>query len=311
MPIAVVNGAAAARSRLATCVRLGFGALLVFMVVAPAHRALANGAPGSYAIVFDQGGEPLAGTYWIAPNVRVVMRGRGQPAGVRPLLMDREFLPERFSDFSLLEVARFGHIPALKIEDLKLGTAVTVLRQRFTPRFDAILAMAAKPEPAAVPETRGADLTMRITLVGSQMLTLGDRSFATYSIESRDEGPLKQGEDGISRQLYIAGPGMLIMQDKAGLATRIEQGQAVSSADFVTYFEMLAYRTVSPSPSACLAAKRETEAFKKAATAYRDFVDAYTAKSFPLSSLSYEMAKGTKDIEPLIKDAMNFLICPP
>jgi hypothetical protein len=291
--------------------KLALGSMLACAVLAPIQPAMGNGTLGSYAIVFDAAGEPLAGTYWIAPDVRVVMRGSVQPGptSMTPILMDREFMPRRFSIFNLFDNARFEYSPSLDIAALKLGVPVTVTRQRFTPRFDGIDAMAAKPEPAAVPETRGDDLTMRVTLVGSQILTLSANSFKAYSIERRDQRAVNPGEDPVSRSIYIDELGMLISRDGAGPPVRLEQGQLISSADFIAYFQMLAFRTFSPTASACLEATRKTDAFKTAAKAYRDIVDAYTAKSFPVSSLSYEMAKGVKDIEPLIKDALHYQIC--
>lgn len=91
---------------------------------------------------------------------------------------------------------------------------------------------------------------------------------------------------------------------------RIERRTLTSSVDFVSYFWMLAYRTKLAATAACLEGKRKTDAFKAASAAYRDIADAHTAKSFPLSSLSYEIAKDLKNIEAQVKDALPYLLCP-
>jgi len=77
---------------------------LCLMLFGVARPAWATGVPGSYAIVYDAAGEPIAGTYWIAPDVRVVMRGHpregsGRPTlpALMPILMDREFVTTRLS----------------------------------------------------------------------------------------------------------------------------------------------------------------------------------------------------------------------
>jgi hypothetical protein len=85
----------------------------------------------------------------------------------------------------------------------------------------------------------------------------------------------------------------------------------ISSVDFLAHVEMLAYKNKLPQAAACLNATRQTDAFKGAAATWRDIVDAYTARAFPVSGLSYEMAKGIKEIEPLRKQVALDQICKP
>lgn len=280
--------------------------------------AQAAGAPGSYAIVFDAAGEPIAGTYWIAPEVRVVMQGHRRPGSgapalpsLTPTLMDREFLPRRQSIDPLFLLLRFDHSPGPTVDMLKLGSPATSVRTDFSPSFSSIQAMGLKPEPAAVPETRAGSVTFKLTLLSSQVLILGDTRLTAHMLETRSENP--EGHPLIPpvRALLLAETGMLIDQDRFDPPARIERGALTSSADFISYFEMLAYRTKLPATAACLERKRRTDAFKAASTVYRDIVDAYTAKSFPLSSLSYVMAKGITDIEAQIQDTAPHLLCPP
>lgn len=280
--------------------------------------AWATGSAGSYAIVFDAAGEPIAGTYWIAPNVRVVMRGHGRPGSGRPalptltpFLMDREFLPNRLSAPVWLHTLRLDYSPSPTIDALKLGVPIAIVRRDFTPILTAIDAMAARPEPAAVPETHEGSMTLKLTLLASQELMLGDAKLTAHMVETRAEDPARHALIPPVRTLLLAETGMMIDQDIFALPVRIEQGALTSSVDFVTYFEMLAYRTRLPATAACLEAKRMTDAFKAASVAYRDMTDAYTANSFPLSRLSYETAKSLKDIEAQVRDALTHLLCRP
>ncbi len=302
-----------------TCAIRRLAVALCLMLSNTMDHAWAADAPGAYAIVFDAAGEPIAGTYWIAPEVRVVMRGHTRPGSGRPvlrsltpILMDREFLPKRLLAPVWLDILRFDHSASPPIDAMKLGVPITIVRQDFTPVLTAINAMAARPEPAAVPETRERSVTFTLTLLGSQVLMLGDVKLTAHSLETRGEGTA--GPAALitpARTLLLAENGMLIDQDMYEPPARIERGALTSSVDFISYFEMLAYRTKLPATAACLESKRSSDAFRVASAVYRDIADAYTAKSFPLSSLSFELAKDLKEIEQRVRDALPHLLCPP
>ncbi len=197
---------------------------LCLMLSGAARPAWATGAPGSYAIVFDAAGEPIAGTYWIASDVRVVMRGHhregsGRPTlpSLTPILMDREFLPKRLSAPVWAQISRFDHSPTPTIETLKLGSPVTIVRQEFSPVWTSVSAMSARSEPTAVPETREGSTTFTLTLLASQALKLGDATLTAHTLETRG-GSLPDKDAWIppARALLLVETGMLIDQVSIG-----------------------------------------------------------------------------------------------
>lgn len=245
---------------------------------------------GRYILLLDKEGKPVAGSYWLSPELKISVYSRDGALPTEPEFRDRDFFPKRRGAMLKLINNSYGYSP--EPSTVGIGKTQIIARKETSVGF---LAATQKPE----------ELIIRHTLHG----TFGSKLDGTdlishfYTIERND---LKTPDPEWGKRVYIETLDMDLTDQQAARVERIQSGEALSSGDF--YIDYMIRINVIPDFSRCLEEKRKATDYPEKARRQREGSDAYMANTFPGDGLAFW------EIEPFSaadEQAMNvYQICP-
>ena len=253
-----------------SCKVLLAAAMLSVLACVAAASDVQPGETGSYVILKDGHGRPLAGAYRIGEGTKRALRDRA--SGV--ILVDREFLPRRMTLPFTLNISRFEYEPDVAPEMLVEGNQ-EFQRSHFTSLPDL------SSGGSAYTEKLEASDSVHLIAKGPKQVTIG--GVMTHRLDYEMPAPLPFGGLGTATsRVYF--PEFDIDLDAAAAEdiAAIEQGTASSSEDFAALY--LGRGATTAAAAACIEERRASGPYRKASARYRAVADAHTAKSFPANS---------------------------
>jgi hypothetical protein len=268
--------------------------LLVIMTAVPLSAQAADAVirkAGRYILLLDNEGKPVAGSYWLSPDLKISVRSRDGALPTEPEFRDRDFFPMRRGAMLKMVNYRYGYKP----EPSSVGIGKT-----------QVIARKATPIGPLAAMLRSDDLMIRYTRHG----TLGSKLDGIdlinhfYTIERND---LEVPDAQWGKRVYIETLDMDLSDDDAARVESIASGEALSSGDF--YIDYLIRVDVLPDLTRCLAERRKAPDYTEKARHQREGSDKYMAEAFPGEGTAFW------EKEPFSapdERAMNvYLICPP
>lgn len=252
---------------------------------------------GAYIMLLDGDGRPVAGAYWLSPDLKIVVgtnRHRGLPS--EPNYVDRAFMPQRRGVVAVFRNSRISYSPD--------PLAVSVGEEARIVRREELLGPLGG---SAVRET-----PMKLTVTGRLAATVSGIKLIVrrYRIEKDDpndkdanDGPWKGGPWG--DRVYVETLDIDLSAEIAGLVKSVETGTALSSGDF--YIRYMVKADVLPDLTQCLKEILAQETYEATALSQREGTDRMMATSFLRDGNAFWE---TGDDFPADSKAMNiYLLC--
>lgn len=223
---------------------------------APNPGSTIPGAQGDFVILLDAQGRALAGTYWIAPDVRAVTEIPPHGALPRPIAyVDREFLPTRSGDPVSLNNARISY--SADASALDVGQSLEVVERR-------------QPVGRFADQIKPSETRFRVTVKGkfASRIKGYDLVSRIYLKEPQD----KDAWGNWGEHVFIEPFGMDIPAEMAKRVATLQTGKAGSAGDFFAILSELS-AVALPDYVACIKRTRQTEAYKATVARDREIVD--------------------------------------
>jgi hypothetical protein len=267
-------------------------AMLSFFAAAPIDAAepAKVGEAGTYVLLLDEAGKPVAGAYWLSPALKIMVRSRPGGYPTEPVYMDREIFPHRRAVMTYFENVKISYVPDPM--EVKIGQVERIVRR--TERLGP-LAAASPPE----------ELPLKYTFTGllASTLTGTDLINRFYSIERYD---LSEKSDEFGKRIYIETLDMDVSAEEGARVTALSIGKALSSGDF--YMDYMIRADIVPKFTRCLREKKALPGYQANAKRQRDGSDALMATDFLTEGCAYWEQKTL----PPDGEAMNvYSLCPP
>lgn len=266
--------------------------MLSFLATVPMHAAEPAKVreAGTYVLLLDEAGKPLAGAYWLSPALKIMVRSRQGGYPNEPVFMDREFFPHRRAVMTYFENVNISYSPDPLA--LKVGKVKRIVRR--TERLGP-LAAASPPE----------ELPLKYTFTGllASTLTGTDLINRFYSIERYD---LSEKSDEFGKRIYIETLDMDVSAEEGARITALSMGKALSSGDF--YIDYMIRADIVPEFTRCLREKKAAPGYEAKAKRQRNGSDMLMATDFLTEGRAYWEQK----VLPPDEQAMNvYSLCPP
>lgn len=240
--------------------RLAILSLTVFVLCSP---AVAQEAAGSYVLLLDKDGHPLAGSYRIGPGVKMTLKTEGGGLPREPVYLDRAFFPAREAEMLSFYNAR--HVYGSDPSAVGVGEEARILdRETLLPP----LFKDQKPER---------EKALKLSVSARVVLTAGTQKLVgkAYRVEGYETGE----QDGrFGDYFHVETLDIVLPAAAARDIASVETGAALGSGDFQVLY--VARSGTIPDFAKCLAEKRETTEYKALAEKQRDTVDAFLAAGF-------------------------------
>lgn len=234
--------------------------VLIVLACAP---AAAQEKPGEYILLLDKDDHPLAGSYRIGPDVKMVMKSRNGGLPGNPVYLDRAFFPAREAEMLAFYNTRHAYSPDPDTADV--GETVEIIDR------ETLLPPLFKDQN---PERKQA---LKLTVSGRQVFEAGGQKLVgkAYRVEGVEPG----GDDlRFGDYVYIETLDIVLSAEAAPAIAAVERGTATGSGDFqALYVERVG---VIPDFVKCIADTRRTPDYKARAEKQRASVDAFLAKNF-------------------------------
>lgn len=243
------------------------------------------GEPGDYVLFLDKDKKPVAGTYWISPDVRAIAHASmpgGSPSNL--IFVDREFFPTRVAGpiYFLNQKYSYSADPLA----LDVGQSLDMVENR---RQVGMLADQVKPRDTPFKLTIRAKIAS--TINGYNLMSL------VYFKETDVKDP--PGEWG--RRIYVQPFGIDLSSELAARVDSLKVGKADSAGDFHVLFTEMS--DVIPSLTPCIREKRKTEEYKAAIRSDHEKVDTVMARDFLTEDIGWwERVDMPRTIEFLMFD---------
>ena len=267
--------------------------VLAIMIVVPLSAQAADAVirkAGRYILLLDKEGKPVAGSYWLSPELKISVHSRDGALPTEPEFRDRDFFPPRRGAMLKMVNYRYGYSP----EPSSVGIGKT-----------KVIARKATPIGPLAAMLRSDDLMIRYTLHG----TLGSRLDGIdlinhfYTIERND---LEVPDAQWGKRVYIETLDMDLSDEAAARVQSIVSGEASSSGDF--YIDYMIRIDILPDLTRCLEEKRKAPDYADKARRQREGSDKSMAETFPGEGTAFW------EKEPFVapdEQAMNiYQICP-
>lgn len=220
---------------------------------------------GTYIMLLDSDGKPVAGSYWLSPDLKIavsVRKHRGYPS--EPVYVDREFMPQRRGVVLSFINSRISY--SADPLSVSVGDEARIVR-----RSEMIGPFAG----SKIKET-----PMKLTVKGVIATTISGFKLISrlYRIEKDD--PTDENDQGNpwGDRVYVETLDMDLSADVASLVTSVETGTALSSGDF--YIRYMVKADVLPEETKCLKEKQVLETYEATALRQREGSDRTMAMSF-------------------------------
>ena len=255
--------------------------------------AVAADAPprdtGNYIMLLDEGGKPVAGAYWLSPDLKISVRVPSGGFPVEPVFVDREYFPQRRAIFGVFDNMKISYSPDPQTVDI--GKTQRILRKTEPTGGMAHLATAG-------------EMPMKYTMIGRLASTLGgfDLINRFYTIERYD---LVTPDDYWGKRVYIETLDMDLTDKDAARVSGIETGTALSSGDF--YLAMMVKMDGLPELISCLRQNRASPGYAEKAKRQREGSDTWMTTTFLTSGRAFWEQK---DLLPDYDDMDIYKLCP-
>ncbi|MDO9418621.1 hypothetical protein [Pararhizobium sp.] len=245
---------------------------------------------GTYVLLLDSAGKPVAGSYWLSPELKIAVTATthgGYPS--EPIYLDREFMPQRRGVMLSFINRKISYSPDPLA--VAIGDEVRIVRR------DALLGPFAGAAVKETPIKFTATGTVATTISGVRLIN------RLYRIEPYD---LSDKNASWGDRVYVETLDMDLSKTDFDLVTAIETGTALSSGDF--YIKYMLKADVLPDQTKCLREKQALETYETMALNQRDGSDKTMAAGFIRDGKAFWE---TSDDFPADERAMNiYELCP-
>jgi len=248
------------------------------------------GEAGTYVLLLDEAGKPVAGAYWLSPALKITVRGRAGGYPTEPVFLDREFFPQRRAVMTFFDNAKISYSPDPLT--LKIGQVERIVR-----RTDWLGPLTVRPPPEELPLKFSFTGVLASTLSGTDLIN------RFYSIERYD---LSEKTAEFGKRVYIETLDMDVSADEGARIAALSMGKALSSGDF--YIDYMIRADVVPEFTKCLREKRAAPGYEANARRQRDGSDMLMTTVFLTEGRAY----WEREVFPPDEEAMNvYRVCPP
>ncbi|MBW6420037.1 hypothetical protein KX729_01110 [Rhizobium sp. XQZ8] len=265
-----------------------FAACVLGAVPASAEPAKI-GEAGDYVLFLDKNKKPVAGTYWVSPDVRAVAHASmpgGSPSNL--IFVDREFFPTRVA--APVYFLNYEYSYSTDPLALDVGQSRDMVENR---RQVGLLADQVKPR----------DTPFKLTIRAKIASTIN--GYNLTSLVYFKETDVKDPPGQWGRRIYVQPFGIDLSSELAARVDSLTVGKADSAGDFHVIFTEMA--DVIPSLTQCIREKRKTEEYKAAIRSDHEKVDTVMARDFLNEDIGWwERVDMPRTIEFLMFD-----MCPP
>ena len=256
----------------------------------PAAAADDGEKPGSYILLIDKDGRPVAGTYRLGPGVQLVTESSDGGLPREAIYVDRAFFPQREASFLSFFNNRHAYTPD--------PTAVQVGEEA---RIDD---RQTKLPPLFKDQKTERERVFRLTVSALVASTLGDTKVVGKRYRREGYGP-DDTDPWAGDRFYIETLDMDLSLAAAQRVAAMERGTALSSGDFLAQYTVRS--TKIPAFAKCISDKRETADYKALAEAQRAGPDALMGTQFLSEGKVFWQDKALSEVQ--FKMSV-FTLCP-
>ena len=230
---------------------------------------------GSYVLLLDAEGRPMAGNFWLGPEIKI-RTDSSTPGGMPnpPVYADKDFFGGRRAIFPILVNVKDAITPDPVSVAIGQSASITRTAQQVG-RFGKT------SEPRIV--------TFKYTAVGliSEKMSGLPLVSRVYEIEPFD---LTDTSLDWGRRLYIETLDLDLSREQAARVASVETGQAGSSGDFLLLYMIKA--NIDGAYTRCLEETRASADFKRSVERQRETNDRWMATGFLTSDIAWWEQEG-------------------